>query len=88
MININLPENLFDPGALGIGDEYLAEIVFAYQPDKLVYPLIVQLVEDIVEQQDGLEAFDLPGVIELCQFDGHYVRFLLTLGTKFLQRIA
>ncbi len=37
--------------AIGIGDEYLSEVVAGYQTHYLLYSLCIELVEDVVEQQ-------------------------------------
>ena len=54
---------------VGIGDEYLPEVVTGNKPHNLFHALCIQLVEDVIEQQEGwrlvVGTFE---EVELCQF--------------------
>ena len=53
VIAVTLVQDAVEMVAVGIGDEYLSKIGTRYQVDNRLYPLGIQLVEDIVEQQEG-----------------------------------
>ena len=37
---------------VGVGDEYLSEVLARHQPNYLLHSLGIQFVKDVVEQQD------------------------------------
>ena len=72
---------------LGVGDEHLPKMVVAHQTDQLHHPLVVELVKDVVQQQNGLVTDLLVVVLKLRQTDGNHKGFLLPLRAKLLQRM-
>ena len=44
-------ENLIQMVAVGVGNEYLSELVTGHQADDLLHAFGVQFVEDVVEQE-------------------------------------
>ena len=65
--------------SIGVGDEYLSEVIGRDQFDDLFHPLGIELVENIVEQQDGSRfALSLQEIV-LSQFQGNQVGFALPL---------
>jgi hypothetical protein len=77
-------------GAFGVGvaDKNLAESVVVNHANQAFYPLCVELVEHVVEQQDGLSAERLMKHFKRCEFEGNQETFLLALGPDALQRMA
>lgn len=72
--------------AIGIRHEGLSKTVAADQFYNLLHTAGVQLVEDVIQQEDGCGL--LPGVVkevELCQFQGDEVRLILSLTTLSLE---
>ena len=51
-------KNVVDPFRLGIGNEYLTEAVVTDKLNDTVNPLVVKLIENIVEQEHRLVVFD------------------------------
>ena len=46
-------EDLVEVVTIGIGNEYLSEVITGYQTDNLLHALGIELIEDVVEQQQG-----------------------------------
>ena len=67
---------------VGVRDEYLAKAVTRNQADYLLHPAGIQLVEDIVQQQQGsglgCRTFQ---EVELRQFQGEDISLVLSLRT-------
>ena len=72
-------EECLDAAGLGVGEEDLAEAVAADEGDELAYAVEVELVEDVVEQEDGFLAGVVEEVLELGQFEGKCEALLLPL---------
>ena len=68
-------------GAFGVGvaDKNLAESVVVNHANQAFYPLCVELVEHVVEQQDGLSAERLMKHFKRGEFEGNQETFLLAL---------
>ena len=85
--DIGVLKQTFNALLLGVGDEHLTEMVVAHQTDQLHHTLVIELVEDVVQQQNGLVTNLLIVVLELCQTDGNHKRLLLPLRTELFQRM-
>jgi hypothetical protein len=70
MIYVDQLEYVLYPASLCVGDKHLTEIILADQLNKLVYTVLIQLVEDVIEKQDRLIAFLFLGILEHGQLDG------------------
>ena len=64
MADVGIFKKPFDALPLGIGDEHLTEMVVTHKPDEFHHPLVVELVENVIEQQDGLVADFLVVLLE------------------------
>lgn len=62
-----------------ISNEYLPEIIAGHQLDDLVHPLFIELVEYIIEKQNGLLSVVLPDEIEFRKLERYQEGLLLTL---------
>ena len=82
-------EYLVEMVAIGIGDEYLSEVVAGHQTYNLLHTLGVELVEDVVEQQQRrrLRARPLQEV-KLRQFQGYDIGLVLSLRTLALHQMT
>lgn len=80
-----LEEVLYTSG-LGIGEEDLPEAVAADKGDKLLHTLQIELIEDVVEKEDGLLLRVEADIVELSQLQCQRETFLLSLRTILAHR--
>ena len=84
MIAINIIQKILNPLSLSISDKHLSEIIVADQFHQLRHPIVVQLVENVIQKQNRLEAYLLIVEIELRKLDGDHKRLLLSLRAESL----
>ena len=53
VVEVAVRQDLVYMVAVGVGDEYLAEAVAGHQSDDLLHAVGIELVEDVVEQEQG-----------------------------------
>ena len=58
-------ENLFHAVLVGIGDEHLPEMVLPHHVEQLGNAGFVELVEDVIQQQDGFYFLSFVRIVEL-----------------------
>src|SRR5690554_8052741 len=94
LVNVKHPHWLANFGknrlhAIGvrIGDEDLPEATVADQRHEVAHPTVDDLVEDIVEEEDGGFAHRLGHQNELGEFERDQIRFFLALRTVPYQRV-
>ena len=82
-------EYLVEMVAIGIGDEYLSEVVAGDEAHYLLHTLGIELVKDVIEQQEGrgLRTCTLQEV-ELRQFQGYDIGLVLSLRTLALHQMT
>ena len=73
-------QDAFEPHLVAVGDENLSEAFVRNDADQLFDPLHVELVEDVVQQQDGTVAAVCGDDVVLREFQRDEERFLLSLG--------
>ena len=76
--------------AVGVGDEDLSEIGTVDQVDDTLNTLTIKLVEDVVEEQDGL-LVEYAGIAEeecLTELEGQQESLLLPLAAYTLDRVV
>lgn len=64
---------------IGIAEEDLTEVMCVHQLDQLSDAIGIELVEYIVEEENGLTVRTSGEKVELCQFQGDKEAFLLSL---------
>ena len=87
MADIGVFKKTLNALLLSVGYEDLSKMVITHQTHKLHHTLVVELVEDVIQQQNGLVTNLLVVVFKLRQTDGNHERFLLALRAKLLQRM-
>jgi len=73
---------------VGITDKNLAESVVINHANEALYPLCVELVEDVIEQQDGLSTERLVKHFKCRKFESNQKTLLLSLRSDALERMA
>ena len=81
----HLVEDRLHATGLGVGEEHLSETVAADEGDELFDPQEVELVEDVVEEEDRLDAMMVEQILELRQFQREGETLLLTLRAETLE---
>lgn len=88
MVDVGIVKQTFHTFPLCVSNENLSEMVVADQTDQFHHALVVQLVENVIQKQNGLVANLLIVKLELSQAYRHDKRFLLALRTEFLQLMS
>ena len=88
MVDVGILKQPLNALLLGVGDEHLPKVVVAHQPDELHHPLVIELIEDVIQQQNGFVANLLIVIFKLGQTYGDHERFLLALRPELLQRVT
>ena len=84
-----MPQDFVQVVAVGVRDEGLSELPAAHEPYNLFHPRGIQLVEDVIEEQDGSRAAARAvQELELGQLQGNEVRLVLSLAAFTLHGVA
>ena len=87
MLDTVFTENLAHAIFVGIGDENLSEMVLSHHVEQFGNAGFVELVEDVIQQQDGFYFLSFVRIVELGQAQSQGVRLLLSLRSIALHRL-
>ena len=79
--------NSFRSLGMRVTYEDLTEKILVYKADNMGYPMLIQLVKDIIQQEDGCSVHFGFHKLELGKLQRNQERLLLTLATKFFNRM-
>ncbi len=80
IVIVGFGEDAVEVFPVGVGDEYLTEVGLGDEGDDVFHSLCIEFVEDVVEEDDGGGAAACAlEEVELCEFEGYEVGFVLTL---------